>query len=226
MSWIVKNNFLSMSEMQNNAREFWKYFIVRGWTLNAICGMLGNIQTESNINPGIWENLDEGNLNNGYGLVQWTPATKYINWAGSNYSSGDKQCERIEYEVANGIQWYATPEYPMTFEEFKVSKLPPDYLAMVFIANYERPFDTNQPIRGEQALYWWDFLEGGTPPEPSEGDYILIKPYIYPFDDSLFGRKILSNNKKFKKVTDIGDMSIITDGRRTYNVFKKYLKKA
>lgn len=53
MAWISKNDYLSMEEMENNAKEFHRYFIAQGWTPNAIAGMLGNVQTESFINPGI-----------------------------------------------------------------------------------------------------------------------------------------------------------------------------
>lgn len=46
--------------------------------------MLGNMETESTINPGIWQSLNSGNASGGFGLTQWTPATKYINWANNN----------------------------------------------------------------------------------------------------------------------------------------------
>lgn len=165
--WISGNRYLSLEEMGENAKEIHAYFISKGWTINAISAMLGNMQSESTINPGIWESLDEGNLENGLGLVQWTPATKLIQWAGASYLSGDKQCERIQYELETGLQWISTPEYPMSFEEFHNSTDTPYNLAMAFINNYERPFDSNQPIRGEQANYWYKFLEGVIPPEPS-----------------------------------------------------------
>lgn len=148
-----------MDEMKNNAKLFSVYFLNKGWSLNAICGMLGNIQTESFINPGIWESLDEGNVKNGYGIVQWTPSTKYTDWAGADYKNGNKQCERIIYEMENGIQWYATSSYNMTFKQFSTSTQTPTYLAKAFIENYERPFDTNQPIRGTQAEFWYNYLK-------------------------------------------------------------------
>ena len=55
--------------MQNNAVLLWSYFKAQGWTLNAVAAMLGNMQSESTINPGIWEGLDP--FVGGYGLVQW-----------------------------------------------------------------------------------------------------------------------------------------------------------
>lgn len=181
MAWISGNRYLNLEEMGNNAKLIRDYFISKGWTLNAICGMLGNMQSESTINPGIWESLDEGNLSNGYGLVQWTPASKYIDWGGSNYQDGNRQCDRIQYELENGVQWITTSTYPMTFDEFSKSTASAHFLAMVFIANYERPYDENQPIRGEQAIYWWDFLQGDTPipPDPTPNKKKKMPLYMY-----------------------------------------------
>lgn len=163
MPWITGNRYLSIDEMTVNAQEIMNQLTSRGWTKNAVAGMLGNMQTESTINPGVWESLSP-NVNNGYGLVQWTPATKLISWAeseGLDYTSGDAQLQRIDWEVVNNQQWIATSLYPMSFQEFKVSTLTPEYLAQVFIRNYERPRNPNQPIRSTQARYWYDNLEGG-----------------------------------------------------------------
>lgn len=163
MPWISGNRYLGIDEMTVNAQEIMNQLTSRGWTKNAVSGMLGNMQTESTINPGVWESLSP-NVNNGYGLVQWTPATKLISWAeseGLDYTSGDAQLQRIDWEVANNQQWIATSQYPMSFQEFKVSTLTPEYLAQVFIRNYERPRNPNQPIRSTQARYWYDNLEGG-----------------------------------------------------------------
>lgn len=163
MPWITGNRYLSIDEMTVNAQEIMNQLTSRGWTKNAVAGMLGNMQTESTINPGVWESLSP-NVNNGYGLVQWTPATKLISWAeseGLDYTSGDAQLQRIDWEIANNQQWIATSQYPMSFQEFKVSTLTPEYLAQVFIRNYERPRNPNQPIRSTQARYWYDNLEGG-----------------------------------------------------------------
>lgn len=158
---VSGNRYLSRIEMETNAWYIWNYLGSRGWSINAVAGMLGNMQTESTINPGIWENLDEGNTSGGYGLVQWTPATKYINWCDGQHlvaSEMDSALKRIEYELANGIQYYPTDSYPETFEEFKTSTKDPYYLGMAFLANYERPAVPNQTKRGKQAKEWYEFL--------------------------------------------------------------------
>ena len=77
------NRYLSLEEMTVNANYIYSYFSSRGWTKESISAMLGNMQRESTINPGIWQNLDEGNTSLGFGLVQWTPATNYFDWCDS-----------------------------------------------------------------------------------------------------------------------------------------------
>ena len=167
--WITGNRYLSQSEMENNALIFRDYFHARGWSDEAIAGMLGNIQTESTVNPGIWENLTV-NYSRGYGLVQWTPATNYIDWAGSDYESGNRQCERIIYEFDSGIQYYPTSSYPMSAANFKTSTESPAYLAYVWLYNYERPGNLDQPNRATQAENWYTYITGHEPgPGPGPG---------------------------------------------------------
>lgn len=231
---ISENRYLSLEEMKGNAQVILDAFLSYGWTKESICGMLGNMQSESTINPGIWESLDQGNMINGFGLVQWTPASKYTSWSdGEGYSWEDieGQIKRIQYEVENGLQWIATSSYPMSFEEFTKSTESPTYLANVFITNYERPFEPNQPLRGEQAEYWYKELDGegggiDPNPQPSKGDYTLINLYKYCFTDILFGQKYTTNSKKFKLVKRIGDMAIIMDKNRKMIVPFKNLRKA
>jgi hypothetical protein len=169
---------LTLSEMTENAEYILGYLLPLGWTRNSICGMLGNMQSESSINPARWQSDDVGNMSGGVGLVQWTPATKYLDWCSANgyvYQEMDSNLLRIIYEVDNGLQWFATSSYPISFSEFKVSTETPEYLAEAFITNYERPADPTQPLRQTQARYWWDNLSGtgmitpgggGTDPDP------------------------------------------------------------
>jgi hypothetical protein len=81
-------------EQQTNARYIWQYLGSRGWSLNAVAGILGNIQTESKMNPALLEKTSsvpwpadtsrssvkryangyravKGRFP-GYGLTQWT----------------------------------------------------------------------------------------------------------------------------------------------------------
>lgn len=163
---VIKGNcYLVLEEMKVNATYIYAYLSAKGWTLNAISGMLGNMQTESTINPEIWESLTP-NTSKGFGLVQWTPATKLIEWAESknmDYTDIDTQLERIMYEVVNGGQYYATSDYPESFSDFTKSNKSPEYLARAFLHNYERPANTNQPNRATQARYWFNYLSDINP---------------------------------------------------------------
>lgn len=161
-NYISRNGYLSIEEMTVNAKYILRYFTSRGWTKQAICGMLGNFQKESSINPGIWQNLDAGNTALGYGIAQWTPATKYTDWAkaaGKNPADLKSQCERIMEEAATNTQWISTSSYPMGFAEYTKSTANPAYLAWVWLYNYERPADYNQPERAVYAEEWASRLQ-------------------------------------------------------------------
>lgn len=155
------NSYLSLSQMTDNAQYILDYLVPLGWTKNAVCGMLGNMQRESTINPGIWQNLDEGNTSLGRGLVQWTPSTNLTNWANENGldpSAMDTQLKRILYELDNGLQYYATDSYPESFKEFTQSTKDVTYLASCFLHNYERAGVSAETERQDNATYWFNNL--------------------------------------------------------------------
>lgn len=185
--WIKGNRYLTQAEQNNNAEIVKDIFIDYEWSLYAICAMLGNMVTESNINPGIWQYLDAGNLNMGFGLTQWTPATKIRNWLKENgyeYDSGEGQCARIQWEVLNKQQWIKTSKYNFSFLEF--TKMEPEEgesveeflnkMADAFLKNYERPKNQNQPIRGKNANYYWELFGGEEPEEPENPGPVWPKP--------------------------------------------------
>ena len=169
--WIAKNAYLSRAEMENNVLLAWDYFGSRGWSREAVSAMAGNWETESTVNPGIWESLIE--YGGGYGLVQWTPYTKYSEWVGAGWeNNGNKQCERIIYEMENGLQWFRNPEAPIveppiSFKEFSTSTIDVGTLANYFLWYYEHPAVTIQSARAEQAKKWYDFLGGVNPSPPT-----------------------------------------------------------
>lgn len=168
-NWIKGNRYLSTGEMQNNAQIIFNALLLKGWTKNAIAGMLGNMQKESTINPGIWQNLNPNPLL-GWGLVQWTPSTNFTDWAAANgYANddGDAQLIWIDTVTASVGQWIPTTQYPETFGEFKVSTQTPEYLADCFLKNFERPGEIDQPDRQRYARYWFDWWEGSPVPPPN-----------------------------------------------------------
>ena len=163
MATYSSNKYLTAygTEMTANATYIYDYFTSKGWTKNSICAMLGNMQRESTINPGIWQNLDEGNTSLGLGLVQWTPATNLIDWCNSNnlnYLSIDAQCKRIIYELENGLQWITTSNYPESFSEFTQSTKDVEYLVYAFLKNYERAGVEAISERIDNAEYWFNKL--------------------------------------------------------------------
>lgn len=195
-SWITGNMYLSRSEMDNNAVKFYYTMTRLGCSYNAILGMLANIEHESNINPGIWEELRV--RWRGYGLTQWSPYTKYSNWAGSDWeNNGQKECERIIYEGNYGISqydanqwfsnWYAPyvgyPEQPpiSLFDYLRETALSPKVLADYWLLYYEHPDESNIPnrIAQHQSLvdYYNNLLGGGAPVPPTpvgEGKFNLL----------------------------------------------------
>jgi hypothetical protein len=143
MVWINPTDvWLTQDQELNNAQLVANHFLATGWTPNAISALCGNMSHESSINPDIWEFGYNHSLDRGYGLVQWTPASKYIDWANANglpWDNGDSQLSRIDYEQQNGIQWISTSSYPLSFNEFTTSSQDVNYLTAAFMYDYERP---------------------------------------------------------------------------------------
>lgn len=173
MSWISDNRYLTEDEMRNNAQIIKDYLINEcGWSLNAVCGVLGNMEIESTINPGIWQSLQVGT--GGFGLVQWTPHTNYTDWADANgydWTDGYGQLVWINEQTVPTGQWIATTDYNLTFNEFKVSNNSPEYLASAFLKNFERAGVEVEADRQSNARAWFDLFTGTDTP----GDNTYIK---------------------------------------------------
>lgn len=181
------NFYLNEAQMQGNVDYIYHDMTAHGWSVNAIAGMLGNMEKESTINPGIWQGLKEGNMDGGFGLVQWTPASKYINWADetgfADYTDIGPNVSRIYWELENNEQYYRTNAYPLTFSEFKVSTLSPSYLARAFCFNYERPDTPDVASRERYANKWYEYMTGEIPPDPPDppGPIVRDKPWKFIF---------------------------------------------
>ena len=101
------SNSLSQSQMEINATYIYSYLKHKGWTINAISALLGNMQAESSINPGRWQSDRVGgdSDSHGYSLVQWTPYTKYTNWCSQQgYSYKIIKMTKL----LNGEEWMPT----------------------------------------------------------------------------------------------------------------------
>lgn len=172
--------YLNDADMKSNASIIWDYFRQKlGWNVNSVAALLGNMQGESTLNPGLIE-VGGGTTSAGAGrgLVQWTPATDLykvldVLYGGhEDWYDGNKQLGVIyaEYqesvgEAHRGIepQWYKTTKYPCDFRQWAFNQLNYDLekLTYAFAANYLRPAVVEQPQRVEYTRQWLDyFLKG------------------------------------------------------------------
>lgn len=170
MAWISGNKYLTLAEMQHNAEIVDSMLRAKGWTINAIAALLGNMESESTINPGIWQSLNENNMSGGFGLVQWTPATNFTDWADANgygWTDGDAQLKWIDEVTTQFGQWIPTDDYNFSFADFKASTQSPEYLASAFLKNFERAGVEVEENRRSQALAWYEYITSNEPPTPT-----------------------------------------------------------
>ena len=159
-------------EAQENVLMMMSILAPLGWTINAVAALAGNQYAESAFNPWRWES-DTVNTARGYGLFQYTPATKYIDssiaagYTGfqPNYpmgaggqDDGTAQLLFMHNNVDGG--YIRTNAYPLTMEQFRTSTQDPGYLALAWLYNYERPADPSATAaeRAAQARWWYDWL--------------------------------------------------------------------
>lgn len=170
---------LTEAQKASNA-AFIKLFLMSqfGFSNNAVCAILGNMEQESGINPGIWQSMN--NLTLGYGLLQWDDATKFINWA---YNNGvisaptaaavnslalsspatlvDAQLRRLIYGCVFDNEFCPSnnphTSVQLTYDQFRQSTLDVATLTLVFHDYYEKSNDDwnklNQRIAYAQKWY-------------------------------------------------------------------------
>lgn len=181
MSWIViegTKKYLTQAQMKNNAVEFNTYFTGK-YTLESICGMLGNIQRESTLNPGLKE---RESVSSGWGLIQWTPSanlTIYASAQGKEWKDGNLQCQLINAEVLEGYgdQWKPTTSYPYSGLEF--SRLTDvEEAVKAYCFERERAGVLALDERIQNGKNWFEYLSGKptppTPPTPSTRKHMPI----------------------------------------------------
>lgn len=168
---------------ENSDGEILRYLKKKGFTKNAICGILGNMNSESTINPAVWQSLNDMYL--GYGLVQWDDGKLFIDWAKKEgvisaataeavnslaYSNPKKLMDaELDYLIVsmntvgnwfkpdNNQSKYGTSE-TLTASQFKVSNKSADILARIFCGHYERPGVPKISERVANAKKWYNFL--------------------------------------------------------------------
>lgn len=150
-----------------NMQLVMRYFLDKGWTRNAIAGMLGNMMVESSVNPWRFQSStitwdDPAAIiayDGGMGLTQWTPARKYYEWAiaeGLDPKSGYSMCDRIYYEQLNNLQWSTDNILNYTWNDYVNSTESPETLARVFVWAYERPAAPVVEVRQDNARWCYD----------------------------------------------------------------------
>lgn len=204
MAWIVKvsdsasENQLNQEEMENNALLFSQNMGGRyGWTIEAICGALGSIQTESTINPGACEigrGVPSGGIlyGGGLGLIQWTDYPPYtatkphpLLWAaneqGQNWHDGDFQCYLLTEATNEDITscglpegprwgWQTSSLYPsISFDEYIKSEIAPETMAEYFFFDMEwHSFPDNGTLPlRKERARKWYDYFGGVIPPPA-----------------------------------------------------------
>ena len=152
------------SDKTDVANEVYEFFKDKAFSKNAICGMLGNMEWESRLNP------EAGEIGGGgYGLVQWSGESlkDFKKWAKDNddldIKKTNTQCQRILYEYKGGYkQWYIKENYcSLTFSDYAVSTKSPEELAACFMYNYERPSSTCSHLedRKNYAREWYNHFD-------------------------------------------------------------------
>ena len=183
-AWIrVVDHFQKIQAVPSKKRGAYNYLKKKGFTKNAICGILGNMNSESTINPAVWQSLNDMYL--GYGLVQWDDGKLFIDWAKKEgvisaataeavnslaYSNPKKLMDaELDYLIVsmntvgnwfkpdNNQSKYGTSE-TLTASQFKVSNKSADILARIFCGHYERPGVPKISERVANAKKWYNFL--------------------------------------------------------------------
>ena len=165
--------WLSESQSLENAQLVVNRAIKKGWNKTSICGMLGNMRTESSVNPNMYEFGYDWSADRGFGLVQWTPRHKYWDWAISNgykeskLRDGEAQMDRIDWEAKHGEQWIAKPynNFPESFAQFRKNSKKRGVAGATesFARCYERPLESalqqSLPERVNFAQKCYDTLD-------------------------------------------------------------------
>ena len=198
MAWYAKPSggyAIDSDEAGNNMFEIYN-LLSDEFTIEAICGILGNMGAESGYNPWRWQN-DRVSLTGGYGLVQFTPASGYINDYGRQFigyapnmsvsyqtqgadpRDGMAQTYVIKHDSAGKYldrrSWcdYYDLSNTYPFSRFKqITDIEEATIAWLF--NYEAPKDRSQAVataRYNRALTCYTILTGDPPPQPPEPPY-------------------------------------------------------
>ena len=222
MVWVNEyQTWLTEAQSLQNAQMVVNFLSGKDWSKEAIAALIGNMRHESSINPNMYEYGYEWIDDRGFGLVQWTPRSKFWDWGVSQgYSeeelrSGDSQLARIDYEVDNNIQYIPNghsarygyeSKYDFSFADFRKNTqgLTVDQLTEAFMWNYEGPaYSAGTGSLGERQAFanrafneldWSGTGDGGENPEEPEEPSIDLDGIVDGFNAQI--------QKALKEFTD------------------------
>ncbi len=153
---------LSLSAQESNATEIYNYCMNDGFTIQATCALLGNIQRESSLNPG-----KKQGENLAWGLIQWDPHTVLTDWASENgYNWWDGAAQMIFITGDDVVHWHEKPQFPYSYEDFK-QMTDIDLATEVYKENRERNSLQDLDLRQTYAWNWYyHFTDQPVPPQP------------------------------------------------------------
>ena len=192
MSWVSGRTWISVwtnrapsasgyNGLTNNAEIIYGLLTSNGWTHQATCGVLANLQAESSMNPAQWQigktigDWNDGNT--GLGLGQWTPPSKLGNILGHNqsaYENGDPQVELLATDESQYTRGYlhddgTAPYYNLTgvpvyrsIASYSQATDDPADLAMTWLCCWEKGSAqyANTAGRKANAQYWDSYFNG------------------------------------------------------------------
>lgn len=135
--WHVAGGTVTQ-EQKDNANAIKSFFVdQKGWTLNAVCAMLGNMMGESTLNPAFIQQTNRWRLPNSasditdvpnsvmqnfykeyYSVTNRAFGIGLVQWDGYTESAGVRRQKMVNYAIVNNINWYDgwTQCYRLFFE--------------------------------------------------------------------------------------------------------------
>lgn len=179
------------SQRDKYAWVLWVILLAKGYSKQAIAGILGNIEGEvgSSMNP---DTAQSGGAAPGYGIVQWdgsayplvgSPTSngrvyvqRLMNKAGikEDYKTMEAQAKLVDWSMYHG-QWGGAVS-PTTVAGFKAIK-DASNAAYVFEKNFERPEDAH-PERQGWAVAWYNKFKDLKIPQANKDIISIAKSWL------------------------------------------------
>lgn len=136
--WHIAGGTVTQAQ-KDNANAIKSFFVDgEGWTLNAVCAMLGNMMGESTLNPAFIQETNRWRLPNSaqdlsdvpnsvmqnfykeyYGVSKREFGVGLVQWDGYTESAGVRRQKMVNYAIVNNIDWFDgwTQCYRLRFEQ-------------------------------------------------------------------------------------------------------------